>query len=123
MKKKLPKFHPRAPIKLKRLWKQYLSYHRLAKYLDVNPAVVWNALKKGKEPVNLDVRIKFGLPRKPRKPRAPRAISLVKCRDAPRRFPTSLWWRQELGKVERDRFILEAYSVLAQSRKRYTNRY
>ena len=62
MKKKLPKFHPRAPIKLKRLWKQYLSYHRLAKYLDVNPAVVWNALKKGKEPVNLDVRIKFGLP-------------------------------------------------------------
>ena len=100
-KKPKPKFHPRAPLRLKKLWKDYPAHYRIAKYLNVNPAEVWKALMKGKEPVNQDVRTKFGLPRKPRKPRAARAIKA----DTPPLPDYLQWWRYELTKTERETII------------------
>src|SRR3990167_4988960 len=78
MKKPKPKFHPNAPMKLKRLWKIFSTYHAISKYLDVNISYIYNALIKGKLPTNQNVRIKFGLPRKPRKPRTAGTIKTVK---------------------------------------------
>lgn len=72
MKKEKPKFHPKAPRRLRQLWKTYPAHYRIAQYLNVNVGYVWKALMKGKEPVNESVRVKFGLPRKPRKPRTPK---------------------------------------------------
>ena len=97
-----PKFHPRAPIRLKRLWKDYPAYYRIAKYLNVNPAEVWNALTKGKEPVNENVRVKFGLPRKPRKPRTPHAKEKTS-------LPAYIKWWRRLSAEMRNVYIQETY--------------
>jgi len=98
-----PRFHPNAPKKLKQLWKVFRAYNPIAKYLDVNVAYVYNALVKGYQPINQDVRIKFGLPRKPRKPRT------IRVPDKPP-LPTHLrWWRQKLTKDQRDLIIQSEY--------------
>jgi len=94
MKKPKPQFHPHAPRRLVKLWKDYPAHYRIAKYLNVNIAEVWKALVKGKEPVNQDVRVKFGLPRKPRKPRA---VSVPKI------VPNHIrWWRRLDPTLRRD---------------------
>lgn len=108
-KKAKPKFHPRAPIKLKRMWKEYPAYNRIAKYLDVNVNHVWKALKKGEHPINPNVRAKFGLPRKPRKPRTAHT-----SKPATLPLPAHQKWWRGLPKEMRDFLIRVSY-------KRYKN--
>ncbi len=65
--KKQPVFHPNAPKKLIKLWQKFPAYYRIAEHLQVNRGTVWLAMHEGREPINAETRVKFGLPRKPRK--------------------------------------------------------
>jgi hypothetical protein len=97
-----PMFHPDAPRKLKRLWREYPAYYRIAQYLNVNSATVWFALRKGREPTNEDIREKFGLPRRPRKPRE-------KKDHDPTPIPQYLKWWRGLDATIKNIYIHEIY--------------
>lgn len=55
-------FHPKAPKKLIRLYKQHGgNCYKLGRVLEVNPAHIWNLLKHGHEPKRSDLREKLFL--------------------------------------------------------------
>jgi hypothetical protein len=106
--KQTPNFHPNAPKRLINLWKNYPAYYRIAKYLNVNPATVWKALRKGEEPINENVRQKFGLPRKPRKPHPVGATKPI--------IPQYLKWWRGLDHEIRDMYIKETFDTWSTKR-------
>lgn len=94
-----PKFHPNAPRLLVSLWDEYPAYYRIARYLQINIKYVWEAMKKGQEPSNAEIRKLFGL----RAKRLPR-------RGAPRK-PLSQhakWWRR-LDPIVKDAYVSTLY--------------
>ena len=99
--KKQPVFHPNAPKKLIRLWQKFPAYYRIAEHLQVNRGTVWLAMHEGREPINAETRVKFGLPRKPRKQPS----------DQPRTYkPDYLKWWNRLDKDIRNMYIKETFT-------------
>ena len=97
----MPTFHPNAPKRLIKLWKKYPAYNKLADHLEVNVFTVWQAMKKGKEPKNKDMRQRFGLPRKEFKKR-----TYVK-----KPIPQYIKWWRGLDPIIRNMYIKETFET------------
>lgn len=88
----ITKFHPKAPRKLIKLYKDYGgNCYKLGKHLEINASHIWQLLKHGREPKREDLRVKLFLKvqRKSAKVEVPEHIRL---------------WRK-LSKAERDKVV------------------
>lgn len=93
-----PPYLQSAPKRLQRAWKDHPSYQRLSRELDVNKSYLHDALARGIEPTNPEIRARMFYPEK--------AFKDLPLGD--KRFRHIRWWSR-LTKEQRNSHILFLY--------------